>query len=147
MSPDSLTLTGTGAITTTSNTVVGTSTIFDQQIIPDDEVVFGTETKRITKVVSPTQVEVDSPFASNSSVTMTKTGISDVWNDRWLKKYCTALFKLQWGNNLSKFSGVVMPGGITLDGVRIMTEAQTEVDKLEEDLVSTNTLPGDMFIG
>jgi hypothetical protein len=78
---------------------------------------------------------------------MTKTGISDVWNDRWLKRYGTALFKLQWGNNLSKFSGIQMPGGVTLDGVRIMGEAQTEIDKLEEDLVSTNVLPGDMYVG
>jgi hypothetical protein len=147
MSPDSITLSGTGAISTSSNTVTGTSTVFDQQVIPDDEVVFGTETKRITKVISPTQVEVDSPFATSGSVTMTKTGISDVWNDRWLKRYGTALFKLQWGNNLSKFSGIQMPGGVTLDGVRIMGEAQTEIDKLEEDLVSTNVLPGDMYVG
>lgn len=147
MSPDSLTLSGTGTISTSSNTVTGSSTIFDQQIIPDDEVVFGTETKRITKIISPTQVEVDSPFSTSGSVTMSKTGISDVWNDRWLKRYGTALFKIQWGNNLSKFAGIVMPGGVTLDGVRIMQEAQVEIDKLEEDLISTNVLPGDMYVG
>jgi hypothetical protein len=147
MSPDSLILSGTGTISTSSNTVIGLNTVFDQQIIPDDEVVFGTETKRIVKIKSPTEIEVDSPFATDETVTMTKTGISDVWNDRWLKRYGTALFKLQWGNNLSKFAGIQMPGGITLDGVRIMSEAQVEIDKLEEDLVSTNVLPGDFFIG
>ena len=147
MSPDSLTLAGTGTISASSNTVIGVNTIFDQQVIPDDEVVFGTETKRITKVNSPTEIVVDSPFTTSGSVTMTKTGISDVWNDRWLKRYGTALFKLQWGNNLSKFAGIQLPGGITLDGVRIMSDAQAEIDKLEEDLVSTNVLPGDMFIG
>jgi hypothetical protein len=41
----------------------------------------------------------------------------------------------------------MMPGGVTLDGVRIFTEAQAEIEKLEEDLISTNVLPGDMFIG
>jgi hypothetical protein len=147
MSPDTLTLSGTGTISNTSNTVNGVNTAFDQQIIPDDEVVFGTETKRIKKVISPTQIEVDSPFANTGSVTMAKTGISDVWNDRWLKKYGTALIKKQWGNNLSKFSGIQMPGGVTLDGVRIVESAQVEIDKLEEDLISTNVLPGDMYIG
>jgi hypothetical protein len=147
MTPDSLTLSGTGTISNTSNTVTGVNTVFDQQIIPDDEVVFGTETKRIKKVISPTEIVVDSPFANTGSVTMTKTGISDVWNDRWLKKYGTALIKKQWGNNLSKFSGIQMPGGVTLDGVRIADSAQIEIDKLEEDLISTNVLPGDMFIG
>jgi hypothetical protein len=40
-----------------------------------------------------------------------------------------------------------MPGGVTLDGVRIMQEAQVEIDKLEEDLINTNVLPGDMYVG
>jgi hypothetical protein len=147
MDPDSITLTGTGTISNTSNTVIGTSTIFDQQIIPGDEVLFGTESKRITKVISPTEVEVDSAFTTVGSVSMSTIGVSDVWNDRWLKKYATALIKRQWGNNLSKFSGIQMPGGVTLDGVRIFAEAKDEIEKLEEDLISTNVLPGDMFIG
>ena len=147
MSPDSLTLTGTGTISNTSNTVTGTSTTFDQEIIPGDEVLFGTELKRVVKINSPTEIEVDSAFSTSGSVSMSTVGISDVWNDRWLKKYATALIKRQWGNNLSKFSGIQMPGGVTLDGVRIFTEALAEIEKLEEDLISTNVLPGDIFIG
>lgn len=147
MSPDAIILTGTASISNTSNTVTGTSTAFDQDIIPGDEVLFGSESKRVLRIVSPTEVEVDSPFATTGSVSMSTLGVSDVWNDRWLKKYATALIKRQWGNNLSKFSGIMMPGGVTLDGVRIFTEAQAEIEKLEEDLISTNVLPGDMFIG
>lgn len=147
MSPDAINLTGTASISNTSNTVIGTSTAFDQEIIPGDEVLFGSESKRVLRIVSPTEIEVDSPFATTGSVSMSTLGVSDVWNDRWLKKYATALIKRQWGNNLSKFSGIMMPGGVTLDGVRIFTEAQAEIEKLEEDLISTNVLPGDMFIG
>lgn len=147
MSPDTINLTGTATISNTSNTVTGTSTAFDQDIIPGDEVLFGSESKRVTRIVSPTEVIVDSPFSSSGSVSMSTLGVSDVWNDRWLKKYATALIKRQWGNNLSKFSGIQMPGGVTLDGVRIFTESQAEIEKLEEDLISTNVLPGDMFIG
>jgi hypothetical protein len=147
MEPDSITLSGTSTISNTSNTVIGTSTLFDQEIIPGDEVLFGTELRRINKIISPTELEIDRPFSTNDTVSMSTVGVSDVWNDRWLKKYATALIKKQWGNNLSKFSGVQMPGGITLDGVRIFTEASEEIEKLEESLISTNVLPGDMFIG
>jgi hypothetical protein len=47
----------------------------------------------------------------------------EVWNDMFLKKYATALIKRQWGENMKKFSGVVLPGGITLDGKTIYDEA------------------------
>jgi len=57
----------------------------------------------------------------------------NVFNDRWVKKYATALIKQQWGSNLKKFEGVQMPGGITLNGQTIYDEATTEIDKLLED--------------
>jgi hypothetical protein len=72
---------------------------------------------------------------------------SDVYNDIFLKKYLTALIKLQWGNNLSKFAGVQMPGGVTLDGVRIMQEAQTEIEKIEEEMSLRYELPVNFMTG
>jgi hypothetical protein len=80
-------------------------------------------------------------------VSLVKTGLSDVWNDRFLKKYATAKIKYQWGSNLSKFAGIQMPGGVTLDGVRIMTEAKEEMDKIEEDMYNFNSLPSEIFTG
>lgn len=148
MTPDLHTLNGTAIISSTSNNVTGVATTFDRDILIGDEVTFGTETKRVKDILTPTTLVVDSPFISNASdIGMTKSGNSDVWNDRFLKRYGTALIKLQWGNNLSKYSGIQMPGGVTLDGVRIMQEAQTEIDKIEEELVNYNVLPGEMFIG
>ena len=91
---------------------------------------------------------VDSPYSSNTSgLTIAKEGDTDVWNDRFLKKYATALIKRQWGNNLKKFGGIQMPGGVILNGKEIYDEAAEEIEKLEEDLISTNVLPGDMFVG
>jgi hypothetical protein len=78
---------------------------------------------------------------------MTKGGVSDVWNDRFLKQYATAKIKYQWGTNLSKFAGIQMPGGVTLDGPRIMQEALEELNKIEEEMQSFNVLPNDMFMG
>ena len=148
LNPSTITLTGTCATTNASNTVVGTGTIFDQEVLENDFVTFGTESLQIAKINSPTSITVRGPFTANQSgVTMTAAGYSDVFNDRFLKKYATALIKLQWGNNLSKFAGIQMPGGVTLDGVRIMTEAREEIEKLEEEMQVINVLPGEIMMG
>jgi hypothetical protein len=81
------------------------------------------------------------------NVTVTYSGVSDVWNDRFLKRYATALIKYQWGSNLSKFAGIQMPGGVTLDGPRIMEEARTEIDKIEEEMYNMTSLPSEIFTG
>ena len=70
-----------------------------------------------------------------------------VYNDMFLKKYTTALIKKQWGENLKKFTGVVLPGGITLDGKTIYDEAVEEINKIEEDVSLKYELPADGFIG
>lgn len=57
-----------------------------------------------------------------------------VWNDRWLKEYATALIKRTWGNNLKKFSGIQLPGGVTLNGDKIYDEAVGEIEKLESEM-------------
>jgi hypothetical protein len=72
---------------------------------------------------------------------------TEVFNDMFLKKYCTALIKRQWGENLKKFQGVVLPGGITLDGKSIYDEAVEEIIKIEEEMSLKYELPADGFIG
>jgi hypothetical protein len=57
-----------------------------------------------------------------------------VWNDRWLKEYATALIKRSWGNNLKKFAGVQLPGGVILNGDKIYNEAVDEIKALEADM-------------
>jgi hypothetical protein len=59
-----------------------------------------------------------------------------VWNDMWVKNYATALIKRSWGNNLKKFSGLQLPGGVTLNGDKIYEEAIDEISKLEEQMES-----------
>jgi hypothetical protein len=148
LDPDNQTLRGTVSITESSNTVIGFNSAFDQDVLIGDEITIGEHTRRIVDISSPTVMNVSPQLlTTESNLTVIKTGISDVWNDRFLKKYTTALIKLQWGNNLSKFAGIQMPGGVTLDGVRIMSEAQAEIDKLEEEMQSYNVLPNEMFMG
>jgi len=69
-----------------------------------------------------------------------------VWNEPWLKHYTTALFKKQWATNLKKFSGIQLPGGVTLDGDKLYDEATTEIKELEDELMSKSA-PLDFFIG
>ena len=61
------------------------------------------------------------------------TDMTDIYNDMWLKKYATAKVKYQWGENLSKFQGIQLPGGVTLDAQQIKQEAQEEIQRLEEE--------------
>ena len=70
----------------------------------------------------------------------------DVWNDMWLKKYCTELFRYQWGSNLIKLQGVALPGGVTLNGEVILSEAKENLDKLEEEFQLNYQLPDDFFV-
>ena len=72
---------------------------------------------------------------------------TEVYNDMFLKKYATALIKQQWGSNLKKFTGVTLPGGVTLDGQTIFSEAMEEINKIEEEMSLKYELPPDGFIG
>ena len=72
---------------------------------------------------------------------------TDVFNDIYLKRYTTALFKKQWGANLSKFNGVAMVGGVTLNGQQIYSEALGDIEKLENEIRTTYELNPAMMIG
>ena len=71
----------------------------------------------------------------------------NVWSDRWLQRYTIALLKRQWGTNLSKYNGIALPGGVTLDGATMYTNAQVEVLALEEELRSIYQLPPMFIVG
>lgn len=72
---------------------------------------------------------------------------TDVYDDYFLKKYTTALIKRQWGVNIKKFSGVQLPGGVTLNGDTIYQEAIGEIKAIEDEMQSRFELPVDMFVG
>jgi len=146
--PDTIMLTGTVTATNTSNLITGTGTTFDQQIIEGDIITISGQDAQVNRIISPTQAYLTTNLATSvTTATATKTGVSDVWDDRFLKQYATALIKYQWGTNLSKFAGVQMPGGVTLDGPRIMAEAQVEIDKIETEMQAYNVLPPEILTG
>ena len=65
----------------------------------------------------------------------------DVYKDRWLQSYATAKIKYQWGSNLTKFNGMQLPGGVTFNGEQILADAREEIQRLEEDMISSYSLP------
>lgn len=69
-----------------------------------------------------------------------------IFNEPWLRKYVTALFKRQWAINIKKFSGLQLPGGVTLDGDKLYVEATKEIEDLEDEL-RTKSAPLDFFLG
>ena len=77
----------------------------------------------------------------------TPTTNTDVWNDIWLKKYTTALFKHQWGANLIKFEGMQMPGGVTLNGRQIFDDALQDIATLQEEIRLSYETPASFFVG
>jgi hypothetical protein len=79
--------------------------------------------------------------------TLDPNDFARVWNDSFLKKYLTSLIKRQWGQNLIKFQGVKLPGGVELNGRQIYDDAQKELDAISEKMLSTYELPPFDMIG
>jgi hypothetical protein len=70
-----------------------------------------------------------------------------VYNDSFLKQYLTSLIKRQWGQNLIKFQGVKLPGGIELNGRQIYDDALREIQSIEDKMMTTYELPPMDLIG
>jgi len=72
---------------------------------------------------------------------------TNVYNDSFLKKYLTALIKKQWGQNLIKFQGVKLPGGIELNGRQLYEDAERELEDIKQRMTLEYELPPYDFIG
>ena len=65
----------------------------------------------------------------------------------FLKRYNTALMKKQWGQNLIKFEGMQLPGGVTMNGRQMYDDAQTELTEISEQMQLRYELPVDHLVG
>ena len=72
---------------------------------------------------------------------------TQVYSDVFLKKYTTALIKRQWGQNLIKFNGIQLPGGVAINGREIFEDAEKEIAEIEDESSSTYELPPFDMIG
>ena len=75
------------------------------------------------------------------------TSYTDIYDDIYLKRYATTLIKKQWGANLSKFNGVTMLGGVSMNGETLYSQAVEEQNKLEEEIQLAFELPINYMVG
>jgi len=75
------------------------------------------------------------------------TEYTKVYNDMFLKMYTTALIKRQWGENMKKFGGIQLPGGVTLNGQQVYDEAVDEIKQIESEMQLKSELPVDFYTG
>lgn len=87
------------------------------------------------------RVKEDSYFLIDCSRAIDPDEYTQIWNDFFLKRYTTALFKRQWGQNLIKFNGVQLPGGVSLNGRQIFEDAIKEIGDIESKMISDYELP------
>ena len=93
------------------------------------------------------KVEVDDFLIIDCYRKIDPSSFTDIFDDIYLKRYVTSLIKRQWGANLSKFSGVAMLGGVTMNGEQIYTQAIEEIQRLEEQIQLSFETPIDYMIG
>ena len=70
-----------------------------------------------------------------------------VWNDSFLKRYAVQLIKRQWGQNMIKFQGMKLPGGVELNGRQMYDDAEKELQIIREQMSNTYELPPFDMIG
>ena len=77
----------------------------------------------------------------------TDASFANVYNNVFVKEYTTALLKLQWGENLVKFDGITLPGGVTLNGRQIVEDAKAEIEIIRQRIFNEYDTPVDFFVG
>jgi len=152
MNPDRIDFEGTVNTTAGSNTITSTGATLDSAFFRGDEIVIANTAGDIATTVdflanATTMNVLTTMVSTETGLSVYQVGNTDVWNDRWLKKYGSALIKKQFGTNLKKFGNVQMPGGIVLNGQIIFDEAIREIKELEEEMFKLNILPNDFYIG
>ena len=90
---------------------------------------------------------VDTWFILDCYRILDPTNNAGVYNDSFLKRYLTALIKRQWGQNLIKFRGVKLPGGLELNGREIYDDAEKEIDDIRDKMMVEYELPPYDFVG
>ena len=116
-------------------------------LTPDVQLRFNKKQHRLYLDIDWKQVDSDQYIVLDCIRIVNPNDFTAVYNDWWVKRYTTALIKRQWGQNLIKFQGVQLPGGITLNGREIYEDAIQEIEKLEEELHNDYELPPMDMIG
>ena len=94
-----------------------------------------------------TDIQVGEWIVAEGMVIIDPDTYTKAWNDRLLKKLATSYIKRQWGNNMKKFGGMQLPGGVTMNGQQIFEEATREIESIEKDIRDTYEAPPQFLVG
>ena len=116
-------------------------------ISPDIQLRFNKKRHRLYLDIDWAQQPDDKIYIFDCWRILDPANATDIYNDFWLKKYLTATIKKQWGQNLIKFNGVLLPGGVALNGREIYEDAVQELEEIEKSLREEYELPPMDLIG
>ena len=119
----------------------------DFLLTPDKQVRFNKRQDRLYLDMNWSEQSVGNYLVLDCYRALDPTSFTGVYNDVFLKKYLTLLIKRQWGQNLIKFRGVKLPGGIELNGREIYDDAEKDLESLREKMTLEYELPPLDFIG
>ena len=114
---------------------------------PEKMIRFNKVSNRIHLDFNKEDLDLGNYLIIEAYVKLSSATFSEIFNDRWLKRYLPAILKRQWGQNLSKFEGVQLPGGVSLRGGEIIAEANEEILRIEEEMQLAYELPIDFHVG
>jgi len=116
-------------------------------ITPDIQIRFNKKNHRLYLDIDWSQMSPNNYLILDCYRMVNPADASSVYNDWWLKKYLTALIKRQWGQNMIKFQGVLLPGGVQLNGRQLFDDAVKEIEEAENQLKTEYELPPMDLIG
>ena len=119
----------------------------DYLLTTDKQIRFNKRQDRLYLDIDWASQTKDTYFVIDCYRALDPADFAKVYNDSFVKRYLTALIKRQWGQNLIKFRGVKLPGGIELNGREIYEDAEKEIEDLRSKMTSEYELPPYDFIG
>ena len=119
----------------------------DHMLTTDKQVRFNKRQDRLYLDIDWGSQEADDFIILDCYRALDPASFTQIYNDSFIKKYLTALIKRQWGQNLLKFRGVKLPGGVELNGREIYDDAERELTALQQKMASEYELPPYDFIG
>ena len=119
----------------------------DYMLNPDVQIRFNKKNSRLYMDLNVDELGTDDFIIIDCFRILDPQSETAVYNDYWLKQYTTSLIKKQWGQNLIKFTGVKLPGGLELNGRQLYDDATAELELLMEKLMSEYAMPPLDFVG
>ena len=116
-------------------------------ITPDTQLRFNKKNHRLYLDIDFGQLSDDTFIIIDGYRLLDPSDAPAIYNDFWLKRYATAIIKKQWGMNLIKFNGVLLPGGVQLNGRQIYEDALKEIEEIEYSLNTEYEIPPLDLIG